>query len=257
MKKTVALLFFLVSGVISHAQHVVKIHSHNDYEQRIPFWDAFSAGAKSIEADVFLKDGKLLVAHEEENIDSKRTLETMYLLPLKRVQQMCGDGFLDFQLMIDVKTEAYTTLDAIIGLLEGYKTYLKPYNKRGVSVVISGSRPKEKDYNDYPRFISFDCQDVSTMPKEAWKRVAMISTGFHRLSDWNGVDTLKSEDSIAVKKYIDQAKKFSKPIRFWATPDTEKAWDILLRMGVDFVNTDYPHKVQIHFRTNNFPDKKK
>ena len=39
------------------------IHSHNDYAQKRPFWGAYEAGADSIEADVFLVDGELLVAH--------------------------------------------------------------------------------------------------------------------------------------------------------------------------------------------------
>jgi len=32
-------------------------HSHNDYEQKVPFWYALGAGAKSIEADVYLVNG--------------------------------------------------------------------------------------------------------------------------------------------------------------------------------------------------------
>ncbi|MCL6265001.1 hypothetical protein [Flagellimonas myxillae] len=114
------LVIFIVFSiaVVSHAQQEVRIHSHNDYEQRVPFWDAFSAGAKSIEADVFFKDGELFVAHEREHIRMGRTLETLYLMPLKRAEKIYGGEHLGFQLMIDVKTEAYITLEAIVAALE-------------------------------------------------------------------------------------------------------------------------------------------
>src|SRR5689334_17418060 len=41
-------------------------HSHNDYRQKHPLTDALRLGYLSIEADVFLVDGDLLVAHERE-----------------------------------------------------------------------------------------------------------------------------------------------------------------------------------------------
>ncbi|TMU57535.1 phosphatidylinositol-specific phospholipase C/glycerophosphodiester phosphodiesterase family protein [Flagellimonas algicola] len=244
----IALLFFQSVLTLGIAQTNVGIHSHNDYEQRIPFWDAFSAGAKSIEADVFLVEGKLFVAHEEENIRPERTLETVYLLPLKRAEQMYGRKSLDFQLMIDVKSEAYTTLKAIVELLEKYRPYLKPYNKTGVSIVISGNRPHEKDYANYPDFILFDCQDISGMPQQMWPKVAMISTSFRNFSKWNGTEDILVRDEKKVRGFVETAREFSKPIRFWATPDTEKAWHKLLSWGVSYINTDNPEEVQVYLK---------
>lgn len=45
-------LFFLVINTMA-AQNLPYVHSHNDYSQDVPFWNAFSAGANSIEVDVF------------------------------------------------------------------------------------------------------------------------------------------------------------------------------------------------------------
>ncbi len=39
---------------------IANTHSHNDYEQPIPFWTAYNAQFGSIEADVFLVDGRLV-----------------------------------------------------------------------------------------------------------------------------------------------------------------------------------------------------
>lgn len=62
------LIFLWVNG-----QDTV-VHSHNDYVQDVPFWKAISAGVSSVEADVFLMDGKLMVTHEKERIIDDRSL---------------------------------------------------------------------------------------------------------------------------------------------------------------------------------------
>jgi len=53
------------------------IHSHNDYAQKRPFWGAYEAGADSIEADVFLVDGELLVAHSRKGLKKENTLRRL------------------------------------------------------------------------------------------------------------------------------------------------------------------------------------
>ncbi|WP_181899408.1 hypothetical protein [Flagellimonas nanhaiensis] len=233
------------------AQEEIKIHSHNDYHQRIPFWDAFTSGAKSIEADIILKDGELFVAHEEKSIALGQTLEPMYLLPLQRAKQLYGEEQLEFQLMLDVKTDAYKTLDAIVMLLDQYLRYLKPYNQTGVSIVISGNRPKEVDYDNYPEHIQFDCQNILTMPQDKWDKVAMISINFKKLSNWNGEGEPKNLEKV--KEFIDSAKKFGKPIRFWGTPDTEGSWKTLIDLGIDFIGTDDPLAANSFIKTKNSP----
>jgi len=61
---------------------VANTHSHNDYEQSIPFWLAWQAKFGSIEADIWLQDGRLLVGHNREEIKAGRTLEEYYVRPL-------------------------------------------------------------------------------------------------------------------------------------------------------------------------------
>ena len=50
------------------AQQPVILHSHNDYTRTAPFWEAYSQHCRSIEADVFLHEGELLVGHEVEDL---------------------------------------------------------------------------------------------------------------------------------------------------------------------------------------------
>ena len=51
---------------------------------------------------------------------------------------------------------------------------------------------------------------------------------------------LSFEDEGIIKGIIQKAHTYGKPFRFWATPDTEKAWKTFAQLGVDYINTDKP-----------------
>jgi len=57
-------------------------HSHNDYLQRRPLWDALDAGFESLEVDVHLLQGELYVGHNAPDVRAHWTLQTAYLDPL-------------------------------------------------------------------------------------------------------------------------------------------------------------------------------
>src|SRR5918997_4734977 len=61
-----------------------QAHAHNDYEHQRPLLDALDHGFTGVEADIWLVNGKLLVAHEEAHLKPERTLEALYLEPLKK-----------------------------------------------------------------------------------------------------------------------------------------------------------------------------
>ena len=53
--------------VTAAAERPMLIHSHNDYCRRAPFWQAYAQGVYSIEADVFLHDGLLLLIRLQDH----------------------------------------------------------------------------------------------------------------------------------------------------------------------------------------------
>jgi alkaline phosphatase len=90
------LVITIVTGIISGNSFAQKLtanhlHSHNDYKQNIPFLTAYYAGAGSIEADVYLLNGKLYVAHERNEIAEDRTLDELYLKPLAALFRKNGN----------------------------------------------------------------------------------------------------------------------------------------------------------------------
>lgn len=70
----------------------VPVHSHNDYKRRIPLFEALASGCISIEADVHLVDGDLLVGHHSRGLKATHSLRKMYLEPLQRMLESRNPG---------------------------------------------------------------------------------------------------------------------------------------------------------------------
>ena len=86
---------FVISLSVKGAEKfplLVQGHAHNDYYHKRPLEDALECFFCSIEVDVFLKDGKFLVAHDRVELREDRTLERLYLDPLKK-RVLDGKGY--------------------------------------------------------------------------------------------------------------------------------------------------------------------
>ena len=56
---------------------LLHAHSHNDYEHTHPLAQALGHGFWSVEADIWLQDGALLVAHDASDLSTNRTLQKL------------------------------------------------------------------------------------------------------------------------------------------------------------------------------------
>src|SRR5689334_23371364 len=65
------------------AKPLRRAHAHNDYEHKRPLFDALDNGFCSIEPDIYLIEGQLLVAHDRDEVSPERTLQRLYLDPLR------------------------------------------------------------------------------------------------------------------------------------------------------------------------------
>jgi alkaline phosphatase len=243
MKKAFLIVFVWISFGSSFlfAQKSFKLHSHNDYEQTVPFWTAFSAGCASIEVDLFLQEGQLMVAHERESIRSNRTLQSLYLDP---IQMGIESGLIDsigFHLILDLKTDGVSTLAKVVEITSPYEKMLySPQNPSGLKLVISGSRPPVKDYLSYPEWIFFDYQSRDLTSDLPWKKIAMVSLSFRGFSVWNGKGRIVEAEKAKLEEFIAKVHSYQKPVRFWASPDGKSAWKAFSSMGIDYINTDQP-----------------
>ena len=87
--------------------------------------------------------------------------------------------------------------------------------------------------------MKFDYQKlIEITDKNILDKVGLISLSLRKFSNWNGLSDLSTEDQVRIKEVIKKAHSYGKPFRFWATPDTEKAWKTFAQFGVDYINTD-------------------
>ncbi|MDN3686379.1 alkaline phosphatase [Cyclobacterium jeungdonense] len=218
----------------------INIHSHNDYLQQIPFWEAYASGTASIEADVILRNDTLFVAHEKESIRTGHTLSSLYLEPMVQAKRLQLGSLHPFILLVDFKTEAYATMHQLLKELEPYQELWEDREHPFVKIVISGNRPEKKDYHRYPFPVFFDYQSVEDTESLPLDKIELFSLSFRSFSQWNGKGRLIDSDIVQLKEAIRVAHQFGKPIRFWATPDSKTAWKALHELGVDYINTDHP-----------------
>ena len=59
---------------------LAKAHAHNDYEHTRPLLDALDHGFTSVESDVWLVNGELLVAHIRKTKILIAALKSLYLI---------------------------------------------------------------------------------------------------------------------------------------------------------------------------------
>jgi len=240
-------LFIVLQSVTAQQGKGFKIHSHNDYQQNVPFWSAYANGLNSIEVDVFLKNDTLFVTHGELEIKKDRTIENLYLEPIQKALALKFSEQQELQLLVDIKSDTYSTLKKLITVLERYPDIIHNNN---ISIVISGNRPKVGEYLNYPEYIKFDHQSLKSPNEEkVWDKIALISLNFKMFSRWNGKGRLTADDYKRVKDVIDRAHSYEKPFRFWGTPDSKTAWKAFRDLGVDFINTDLPYASSSYLST--------
>lgn len=232
---------------------LAKAHAHNDYQHKRPLLDALERGFTSAEADVWLVDGKLLVAGDRISVQPEKTLESLYLLPLQqRIKNRGGSVYQGskqaFTLWINIKSEENATYRAIHEDLQKYKQMLTAFTpanvKSGaVSVYISGNRPRKLMENEPVRYAAFDgrISDLGSHASAAFMPV--ISDSWTKHFTWMGIGKMPEAEKEKLYAIVQKAHESNRKIRFWSTmdlpvPRREAVWQELLTAGVDFINTN-------------------
>lgn len=219
---------------------VGNAHSHNDYEQKVPFLTAYNEGFGSIEADIFLQNDSLYIAHDAEELKAHKTLREYYLEPLaNKIQQNGGHPYKEasksLQMLIDLKTDSINTLAALVRLLKQYPLLT---GTASLQFVITGNRPDPSLFTTYPSFIWFDGELWKDYSKEALTRIVMLSDDLQTYSRWNGKGKPPEKEWMTLTRAVSKAHRLGKKVRFWDAPDFINAWYQLMHLGVDYINTD-------------------
>lgn len=249
--KTLIILLLSLAQFYCAAQSVPLINgfAHNDYRHKRPLFDALDNGFTNIEADIYLKDSSLVVAHVFPSLHRERTLEKLYFKPLyDRVTRNNGQVYLGYNkpviLMIDIKTDANNTYKVLERLLRKYSSMLTAYANGtvvdgAVTVVLSGHKPYKLLEGEGSRLAFID-DDLRKVARDTVTRnvFTMASCKYSRLISWKGKGTISFFEKQRLCAFVAIAHSMGSKVRLWASPESKPVWDELLRCGVDLINTD-------------------
>lgn len=247
------------------------LHSHNDYWRPVPFYSALSAGAISVEADVWLVDGTLYVGHEQSALTSNRTLDSLYIQPILSVlhAQNPNTTFAPFKtrngvfdtsngqtlyLWIDVKTDGVSTFAQVVKALQPLRDagFLTTFdgtllNPGPVTVIGTGNTPLNSVLGVAPRDYFWDAP-IATLNSTAYDNITREVSPFAS-GDFGSIfgdvraksltvsqlETLKRQIKVAHDRFIG--------VRYWDQPGwpvgTRNAiWRTLWDNGADLLNVD-------------------
>ena len=247
MKRLISLLILITALCTAGAQ--VKIHAHNDFSKPLPLFDALQQHSFSIEVDIFLVKGQLLVGHTMKETTKKKTLSSLYINPIislfkKHHGFISADSSYKTSLVIDIKQNGPEVLQELVKIFQPLRSYFdRSVNPHAVQLIISGDRGPISEWKNYPAYFYFDGRPFEEYDQNAIDKIAMISDNYYKYLNARN----NNGDSIKISAVVKKANDLNKPFRFWGSPDSETVWNLLHRCGADIINTDKVRECREYF----------
>ena len=243
------IVVLLTTTFSANSQNIIltNAYAHNDYWHKRPLFDALDNGFTYVEADVFLKRKKLVVAHYFLSKKNK-TLEDLYLKPLLNYveEHKKNDHRINnypITVMIDIKSKADKTYQALALLLGKYKSILSGYENgeiilRNVTIILTGHKPKDLLLKNENRLVFMD-DNLKDLGKDSCNYLyKTASCKYDDLIDWKGRGPMPEIDRQRLEYYVKKAHNEPRKLRLWGSPENKSVWAELLKCNVDLINTD-------------------
>lgn len=221
---------------------LTQAHAHNDYVHARPLQEALEHGFTSIEADVHLVRGQLLVAHHKDSTDATRTLESLYLVPLRAYVR---DHREPLTLLIDVKSDSEATYAVLDSLLRRYADVFTIFagGERidgPVLAIISGERAIGTMTKARVRFAGIDGRiaDLAPSTHASAALMPLVSESWDKITKWKGDGPVPDSVRLAIDRIVSAAHARGQRVRFWGTADRPAVWQLLVDAKVDFIGAD-------------------
>ena len=229
------------------------IHAHNDYQKPEPLTNALRHKVFSIEADIYLSDNRLLVAHDKKELATAPTLDSLYLQPIIELFRrhngiISEDSDYAPLLMIDIKENGEAAIAKLIKLVSAHRSVFdRTLNAKAVQLVISGDRGPFSKWAFYPVNILFDGRPNEVYDSATLQRVAFISDSYVKYTN-----SRDNSDRLIIQ-IANKVHGMGKLLRLWAAPDNPGSWTLQQQQGVDIINTDKVEECRINFLKKTVP----
>ncbi|KAK4238502.1 hypothetical protein C8A03DRAFT_43776 [Achaetomium macrosporum] len=250
----------------------VPCHSHNDYWRKVPLFSALYAGCTGVEADVWLRDGDLLVGHDTASLQVNRTFQTLYVNPLVEILMRqnpttkyyngTGNGVFDTDptqtlvLLVDLKTDGPETWPWVVKQLaplrqRGWLSYWENghFHQGPITVVGTGNTPFDQilggsntTYRD--AFFDAPLDQLENSPYNA------TNSYYASVSFWDAIGQVylgggkPSEEQLEkIRGHLREAHRRGLKARYWGLPSwpvhvRNRLWEVLVQEGIDMLNAD-------------------
>lgn len=242
-------ILWLVAGLQVQAQQIhYNAFSHNDYWRDRPLFDALDYRFNCVEADLWLIDGELYVAHDRPEANPAIRFSELYLKPLaERIKANGGKVYpgsdRPFFLMIDCKTSGEEMYPLLKQELEVYQDLFcrlqdGQYQEKAVLVFISGDRPLKTVSSETDRLVFLDGKIEELGKNIPQTLMPVISDNYGNYIRWRGEGPIPEEELRKMRQIIRQAHDEGKLFRWWGAPDTPEFKRFFKEEGVDLIGAD-------------------
>ena len=240
---------FLSSNAFSQDFILLPVgHSHNDYTRDKPLHEALSYGFTSIEVDVFLRGNRMVVTHDDKDLDEKLAIQELYLDPLRLIIKQNGGTVFNNDstqliVMIDLKSEKESTYYALKNIFESYLDIIEWYENDIVSwgplrILLTGGPPVGIIENETTRYFTVDGAVSQWSEDYPASLMPRASTNYRNYFSWYGKGEMPETEEQELRKLIKKAHQAGRKIRFWGSPNKPEVWEKLLDEGADWINVD-------------------
>ena len=242
-----------------------QAHSHNDYEQKRPLAEALDHGFCSVEADIHLVNGQLWVAHDRVKARPERTLQALYLDPLRERCRTNGGRVYaatnGFTLLIDVKADpegTYRVLDPLLREYRGLLTRFTPTNTTAgaITVILSGARPTAQVNAQAERCCAIDGRPEDLDLNPSPHLIPLVSESWGTVFKGPGGSSFSRANRALLASLVQRAHSQGRRLRFWGAPDRPWLWGELRDAQVDLINTDRIASLAAFLRGQPIPEPK-
>ncbi|MCX7768183.1 MAG: hypothetical protein N2110_04055 [Flavobacteriales bacterium] len=219
----------------------VWLHGHNDYQKRPALHRALRWSIPSVEADIYLHEGRLVVSHLPIFLKRKPTLESLYLQPLTQLfgAHPASSRMPWLRLMIDIKSEPQATVDSLRSLLRRFPA-LTAHQGQSITIFLSGKARRTHLLPGDSLFWGLDDPIPALfngrLIPDRWTRQASMSYREFKRLFLKPYSPSQRDSIVRTLTTWFAARKI--PLRLYGAGNRPRHWNRLVRWGFTVINVD-------------------
>lgn len=240
---------FIYSALsIAQAPIPLPAHSSVDQDQPRPLFSALQNRFASVETDVLLVNNELLIGRSEGEIMAGRTLNNLYLEPLRLIimrgaGQVYPETTRPLFLFINLLNDPEESYQQLVRTLTPYERYLTRFTSQStelgaVTIILAANAPRDLINAENERFFALQGELTELLDGSLNPNVTpVVSADWNEFFEWSGSGEISTDERQRLATYNEQARDSQVQLIFRNAPDIPPIWDELRRAGLDLIQT--------------------